>query len=272
MVNLYNGDCLEVMNELIKDNIKIDAIITDPPYGTVKSISNIDHGMSNKCKWDIVIKTESIMDLANKLLRQNGKLLLFAQQPFTTELINKAIINLPFCYNMIWIKDHFANSLTAKKAPLNYYEDIVVFSKKYDIECENPLRLYFKQIMNFINLSKSDIVMEIGQQVDHVLRPNSSQFCLCTKQTYSELIKKFKINEMKQFKSFYELEQINIKFSPTFNLWEKQKYKSNVLKYKKDYNGFHPTQKPIKLMEDLIKTYTNENEIVLGFTMDSWLV
>jgi len=47
------------------------------------------------------------------------------------------------------------------------------------------------------------------------------------------------------------------------------KYKSNVLEYKKDYQGLHPTQKPVLLMEDLIKTYTNENETVLDFTMGS---
>jgi site-specific DNA-methyltransferase (adenine-specific) len=70
-----------------------------------------------------------------------GKMVLFAQQPFTTELISKAHKNLPFNYSMIWKKDHFANSLIAKKAPLNYYEDVLVFSKKYDTEI-NPIQIY----------------------------------------------------------------------------------------------------------------------------------
>ena len=55
----------------------------------------------------------------------------------------------------------------------------------------------------------------------------------------------------------------------TFNLWEGNKYKSNILKYKKDYDGFHPTQKPILLLEDLIKTFSNEGDLVVDLTMGS---
>jgi site-specific DNA-methyltransferase (adenine-specific) len=54
-----------------------------------------------------------------------------------------------------------------------------------------------------------------------------------------------------------------------FNLPEAKKYKSNILEYKKDYTGHHPTQKPVKLLEDLIYTYTNEGDKVLDFTMGS---
>ncbi len=55
----------------------------------------------------------------------------------------------------------------------------------------------------------------------------------------------------------------------TFNLWEGKKYKSNILKYKKDYDGYHPTQKPVLLLEDLIKTFSNENDLVVDLTMGS---
>ncbi len=58
-------------------------------------------------------------------------------------------------------------------------------------------------------------------------------------------------------------------FKKIFNLPDGKKYKSNVLEYKKDYTGHHPTQKPVLLLEDLIKTYTNENQTVLDFTMGS---
>jgi len=65
------------------------------------------------------------------------------------------------------------------------------------------------------------------------------------------------------------LERHRIDFPSTFNLWEGNKYKSNILKYKKDYNGFHPTQKPILLLEDLIKTFSNENNLVVDLTTGS---
>lgn len=96
----------------------------------------------------------------------------------------------------------------------------------------------------------------------------SSQFALCTKETYNELINIFKINELPCFKPYKELEEINSKFNSKFNLYG-DKYKSNVLEYSKSYNHFHPTEKPVELLEDMIQTYTDENDTVLDFTMGS---
>ena len=59
------------------------------------------------------------------------------------------------------------------------------------------------------------------------------------------------------------------KYPSTFNLWEGKKYKSNILKYKKDYDGYHPTQKPVLLLEDLIKTFSNPKDLVVDLTMGS---
>ena len=73
---------------------------------------------------------------------------------------------------------------------------------------------------------------------------------------------------MDGFKTYEELKVEEKMYSRIFNLGDK-KIKSNILKYKKDYNGFHPTQKPIALLEDLIKTYTNNSDIILDFTMGS---
>lgn len=284
-IKLMFGDCLERMKEIPDGSV--DLIVCDLPYGTVKGIgedSKIDHGMKGKTEWDNVIDTNLIMKGADRVLRKNGKMCLFAQQPFTTELINGAIPNLPFNYSMIWEKDHFANALTAKKAPLNYYEDVLVFSKKnptHDSEFTHPLRPYFNNVFVFINKTKTDIIKEVGQRVDHTLRFNSSQFSLCTEQTYNELIEIFNIEKMGGFKPYHELEEIDKPFKQslnndsnkinpsTFNLWEGKKLKSNILKYKKDYNGFHPTQKPVALIEDLIKTFSNEGNLIADFTMGS---
>ena len=63
--------------------------------------------------------------------------------------------------------------------------------------------------------------------------------------------------------------EINSVYPAIFNLWEGNKYKSNILKYKKDYNGYHPTQKPVALLEDLIKTFSNEGDTVVDLTMGS---
>jgi len=267
MINLRLGDCLIESDKI--ESGSVDLILTDLPYGTVKDIKNVNHGMSGKCEWDIVIDTDKIMELANRILRKNGKMILTAQQPFTNELINKALPNLPFNYSMIWEKDHFANALTAKKAPVNYYEDILVFSKMQDFEGLHPLRPYFKKVLDFINVKKVRIIEKIGQGADHCFRVNSSQFHLPTKETYNKFIEYYNINEMVDFRTFEDISKESDGMNSTFNLWEGKKYKSNILKYKKDYDGHHPTQKPVLLLEDLIKTFSNENDLVVDLSMGS---
>jgi site-specific DNA-methyltransferase (adenine-specific) len=74
---------------------------------------------------------------------------------------------------------------------------------------------------------------------------------------------------MEGFKPFSDLVKIEDPNKSTFNLWEGNKYKSNILKYKKDYDGHHPTQKPVLLLEDLIKTFSNEGDLVVDLTMGS---
>jgi len=271
-MKLYKGDCLVESDKI--ESGSVDLILTDLPYGTVKDIKNVNHGMSGKCDWDVVIDTKEIYKVANRILRKNGKMVLFAQQPFTNELINKVLPNVPFSYSMIWEKDHFANALTAKKAPLNYYEDVLVFRKNNEFEGLHPLRDYFKIIMEYIGLNLKQINTKLGhRRAEHTFYINSTQYGLCTEKTYLELIEVFEIDKVNEFKEFAELKQIDnefkVKFSSIFNLWEGKKYKSNILKYKKDYDGHHPTQKPVLLLEDLIKTFSNENDLVVDLTMGS---
>ena len=124
-------------------------------------------------------------------------------------------------------------------------------------------------VLEFIGLNKKAIVEAIGQSADHCFRVDSSQFSLCTEKTYNKLIEIYGIDKMKGFRTFESISNESDGLTSTFNLWEGNKYKSNILKYKKDYNGFHPTQKPILLLEDLIKTFSNENDLVVDLTMGS---
>ena len=277
---LYNGDCLIESDKI--ESGSVDLILTDLPYGTVTNIANsesVNHGMSGKCDWDIVIDTDKVMQLANRILRKNGKMILTSQQPFTTELINKALPNLPFNYSMIWEKDHFANALTAKKAPLNYYEDILVFSKKACYEAIHPLKEIFFKI--YQKHSKEDCLNAMRTS-GRFSSEQSINFHTSIKFGYGngmvfELMVEDLFNHVKKTidipYTYRELKQIDNqfkkKFASTFNLWEGKKYKSNILKYKKDYDGHHPTQKPVLLLEDLIKTFSNEGDLVFDLTMGS---
>ena len=246
-------------------------ILTDLPYGTVQGIGgndNIDHGMVGKTEWDVAIEPSRVYDIANRILRRNGKLVLFSQEPYTTRLITESIPNLPFSYRMIWEKDHFANSLIAKKAPVSYYEDVLVFAKKYDLEGIHPLRVYFRKVLSFIGLNLKEINKTLGhRKAEHAFYVDSTQHGLCTEKTYNELINVFKINKMDGFKTYEDVKQLDT--PSVFNLWEGNKYKSNILKYRKDYDGYHPTQKPVALLEDLVKTFSNEGDTVVDLTMGS---
>src|SRR5699024_5488378 len=271
VVNLYKGDCL-TEHERIKDG-SVDLILCDPPYGTMRG-AQLDGWDGANTEWDMAIKPSDLFDIANRILRRNGKLVLFSQEPYSSRLITEAIPNLPFNYRMIWEKDHFANSLIAKKAPVSYYEDILVFSKAHDTDGLHPLRTYFAKVLKYIGETRSKIIDTIGQRADHTFRTNSTQYALCTEVTYDALITEYGIDRMDGFIPYEELAEIDRKtkdehFPSVFNLWEGGKYKSNIFRYKKDHDGFHPTQKPNALLDDLIRTYSNEGDHVVDLTMGS---
>ena len=264
---LFFGDCL-IESDKIKDG-SVDLILTDLPYGNMNG-AGLDGWENNKTGWDFAIEPKKVYEIANRILRKNGKMVLFSQEPYTSKMINEAIANIPLNYRMIWKKDHFANALISKKAPVSYFEDILVFTKEYDIENLHPLRSYASDIINFIGLKLKEINTKLGhRKAEHFFYLKSTQFEICTEQVYDELIEAFGIDKMNNFKTYEQLKIENQKYEPTFNLWEGGKFKSNVLEYKKDYEGLHPTQKPVLLLEDLIKTFSNEGNLVVDLTMGS---
>ena len=279
-MKLYKGDCLIESDKI--ESGSVDLILTDLPYGNMNKAPT--GWNSENLQWDITIEPKKVYEIANRILRKNGKMILFSQEPYTTKLITEAIPNIPFNYRATWEKDNFAVALGAKVNMVSFTEDVLVFSKnhqKHDFKGNHPLRPYFKNVLEFIGLKKKEIINKIGQRADHCLRVDSTQFSLCTEPTYKELIKVFSIDNLEGFKTFEELKEtdkeyrtnllktMNDKYPSTFNLWEGEKYKSNILKYKKDYDGHHPTQKPVLLLEDLINTFSNENDLVVDLTMGS---
>jgi len=284
MIKLYKGDCLIESDKI--ESGSVDLILTDLPYGTMEgqSDSGIYHQGKEKHEWDNIIPTDKIMEIANRILRKNGKMILFAQEPFTNKLMNSAIPNLPFNYRAIWLKDTLGSFMRSKKALLYKTEDILIYSKnhqKHDFKGMHPLRDYFKKVFEFIGGTKKNIIEKIGQKADHTFRFNSTQYGLCTEKTYLELIEVFGIDKVNEFKEFAELKkidteyrtnllkQMNDKYPSTFNLKEGDKYKSNIFEFKRDRDNYHPTQKPVLLLEDLIKTFSNENDLVVDLTMGS---
>ncbi len=282
-MELYKGDCLVESDKI--ESGSVDLILTDLPFGTMKGLdAEPIKGNNNKnyvagggykkgYDWDKVIDIKEVYKIANRILRKNGRMVLFCQEPFTTDLINNAIPNVPFSYRSIWEKNDFANCLFAKKAMVNYYEDILVFSKAEDTDFKHPLRDYAIKVLKWIEEPRKSILEYIGMGNIRFFRIKQNEFAKPTKKAYDKIIEIFEINQMEGFLNYDEILKIDTEYKnttkSTFNLWEGKKYKSNILKYKKDYNGYHPTQKPVLLLEDLIKTFSNENDLVVDLTMGS---
>jgi len=205
-MKLIQGECLQEMDKLIEQGIKVDAIITDPPYGTTA------------CKWDSVIPFDEMWERLNKLIKPNGTIVLFGSEPFSSALRMSNIKN--YKYDWIWEKNKSTGFLNAKKQPLLNYETISIFYKKQSMY--NPQKTKADRIYKrgFTIRKKSDCYGDEKNftQVDDGMR-------------YPKRIQYFNNNETNK--------------------------------------QVHPTQKPVVLMEYLIKTYTNENELVLDFTMGS---
>jgi site-specific DNA-methyltransferase (adenine-specific) len=145
---IYLGDCLELMPKFVDDK-SIDMIFCDLPYGTTA------------CKWDTIIPFDKLWSEYERIIKDNGAIVLFASQPFTSNLImsNTKL----FKYDLTWIKERPSNPALAKKRPLNYKEDICVFYKKQPtynpqmtLRDENNKRknLAQKQVQNWVIVLK----------------------------------------------------------------------------------------------------------------------
>jgi DNA modification methylase len=133
-IDLYNGDCLEVMDKLIEDGIVVDAIITDEPYGTTQ------------CKWDSVIPFGEMWERLNKLIKPNGAIVLFGIEPFSSALRMSNIKN--YKYDWVWVKRRPVGFANAKKRPLKLIENIMIFNAHYSIYKPQDLIRIDKKVTN----------------------------------------------------------------------------------------------------------------------------
>lgn len=207
---LWNGDCLELMKDI--PDKSMDAIICDLPYGTTA------------CKWDSVIPFEPLWEQYKRIIKDNGAIVLFGAEPFSSAL---RFSNIKWWkYDWKWIKDKGSNFGVAKYRPINTSEDIMVFSRKV-LKYNPQMRVTDK---------KSNKGGKAKIKESSVYGKNGF------KQSYRDTNIKYPIN--------------CIKF--------------NTPKHNDKKNGsLHPTQKPLDLLEYLVKTYTKENDWVLDNTCGS---
>lgn len=208
-INLMLGDCLERMKEIPDGSV--DVIITDPPYGTTA------------CKWDTVINLDKMWEQLKRVIKPNGAIVLFGQEPFSSFLRTSNI--KMFKYDWIWEKNTASNVAALKYQPQKNFENISVFGgKKY-----YPIREK-RESEESINRCKYKVQSGGHGHIKGLGKTSPIQYDEYT--VNPKAVKKFKSVPNSKGK-------------------------------------IHPTQKPVALMEYLIKTYTLEGETVLDFTMGS---
>ena len=253
---LWHGDCLELMKNIPDGSV--DLVLTDPPYGTMKGAA-LDGWKNQTTEWDTAIDPLKIFEQISRVLRPNGKAVLFSQEPYTSRLITSDIPSLPFAYRAMWYKNVHANALLAKSSMVSRYEDICIFScSKGGGEVSEYMKSELEK--SGLTVKKINELLGTSTMASHYFCAGC-QFALPTKEKYEKL----------QTTGFWQrpYDELKEKTMTVFNLWQGGKSKSNVLEYKKDNDGYHPTQKPVALLEDLIQTYSNEGNTVLDFTMGS---
>ena len=195
-------------------------------------ITDPPYGKLNKTKtkWDNIIPYEEMWVKLEKISKDTTPVVLFGVEPFSSELRMSNIKN--YKYDWIWSKSNPSNIGNANKQPMKYHENISVFYKK---QC-----LYNKQMIPRINRG-----IERCQKNNYIFHNNMSE---------QSALPSIEVSAKKYDADFKNPSTI-LQF--------------NSLRPRSKEFVAHPTQKPVELMEYLVKTYTNEGDLVLDFTMGS---
>lgn len=267
MQHLINTDSMDYLKNY--SGLPFDAIFTDPPYGILKKDKKIS---SKDTEWDVKIDPKLMLSTFYDCLRFDGCVIVFSNNAYTQELRSVApSCGLDYLYPLYWNKKTPGNVLLANVSPMSVIEDISVFRKnsRRSRTDNRLLREYARKVDAWIGLSTREIADAIGTRgAEHFIKYHDiSQFSLPTQETYNKLIYTFKIDKMPGFKELKELKELKEPSCTwTFNFY---KGDSNLLTYPRDKHGLHPTQKPVALMSDLVKRFTNNGSVVCDPFMGS---
>lgn len=207
MIKLYNDDCLKIMSEL--SDKSIDCIICDLPYSITKE------------KWDKKIPFDKLWTNYNRIIKDNGAIVLFGQEPFSSELRLSNIKD--YKYDIYWEKERLTNIAQVKKRVGKTVETISIFYKK---QCTyNPQMIKYEGVPRSNKVKNGTLGKLVDNQTKKVLEYNDTGW----------------------------------------------RYPTQVWKYQRDClkSNLHPTQKPLALLENLVKTFSNEKDVILDNCMGS---
>ena len=275
---LWQGDCLELMKNIPDGSV--DLVLTDPPYGTTA------------CKWDSVIPFEPMWEQLKRIVKRGGAIVLFGSEPFSS-LLRASNIDW-YKYDWIWEKEQSSSGLQAKIAPMKKHENISVFFQSPTDDTTNAykwLKEYFQTEKKKCGLTSRQMRELLGNYMASHYFTSGEQFtipsladyeklqktgCFCV--PYDEIKKEYEkakntynpqMTEGKAYKGhFAPGAEVHGKSTHYVKDNDGTRYPTSILRFNRA-KGLHPTQKPVALLEYLIRTYTNEGETVLDFTMGS---
>ena len=296
MIELFLGDCLEVM-EHIEDK-SIDLIISDWPY----NIKKADWDKWKK-KQDYIDWIESVLVEYQRILKDNGSFYFFHNDFLQVVEIQKLIsdkFSFVFQQFIVWNKrfneaknkgfldgfievEHLRNYQQMNEYILFYvnsagcktaWDKTGLTMVKHDVDNFKTLREYFKELQNeWIGHTKKRILDDIGQKADHCFRWKSTQWDLPTLETYNQLIEYYCIDQWLYYREYeslrLEYESLRLEYESLRYTFNNQKTHHAIWNYEIAKKIGHITPKPIELIENIIKHSTNEGDTVADFFFGS---
>ena len=277
---IYQGDCLELMKNI--EDKSVDMILCDLPYGTTA------------CSWDEVIPLKLIWKEYKRILKEQGTIVLTSSQPFSSKLVMSNTSY--YSHSLIWQKEQGVNFLSSNNQPLKIHEEILIFRRNMDINKHLELRDYFYNEKVKAKITNKKINEMLGYATNgsgmagHYFKKDKEQFIIPKeedylklqektgffKKSYEDILKKYKSEESKTFT--YNPQKIKGKPYKTAQghgseVWgnkdkviitdnEGIRLPISIIKFDRE-RGLHPTQKPVGLFKYLIKTYSNERDLIL---------
>lgn len=253
-IELWHGDCLELMKNIPDGSV--DLVLCDLPYAVTDF------------SWDVIIPCDKLFAEYRRILKQNANIVLFCQQPFTTTLINGAF-KTEFSHSLIWKKNNKTRAKSSKTVPLSSYEEIIVFrvNKVGNKSRHKRLREYFTGELARCGYSVKELEELIPNRSAHHWFRFSSDFRIPTEWNYKRLQEITGCFEepYQSIRKEFDEERKN------FCTYNPQGENCNVLFYNvpSQKERYHPTQKPVDLLEHLILSYSNDGETILDNCMGS---
>ena len=274
---LYNGDCLEMMKNIPDGSV--DLILCDLPYGTTA------------CKWDKSIPLDILWEHYRRVLKPYGTVLLFGSEPFASSLrlSNPSM----YKYDWVWEKNNCGNFQLVNKQPMKVHETVSVFYSippfmgfsKIITDNMERLGLSFTSVSMLVKSKNGNPTGWLSNKISGKQLPTREQWkLLCgtfgIEDRYDEILAEkngsvtynMELSEtdvtLSNKRKGGRLKHIGSEKMRDEYRQTKTGYPRSVLRFKREV-GYHPTQKPVPLLEYLIKTHSNEGDVVLDNCMGS---